>query len=165
MLRIHCLQLRRKLSDSAMEAQLHERPLYRRCVGLEGAARMPDDSISCGTPPTYIQTTLLSTPAVGYDAPDPIAIVFLDPEVSYTRSESPHKTLADVIALRRRCGAGQRRDGRGNAARRRRTSSALPAARCSSILRPCRKLSAPGAFSVESCECGVAEGATMGRSA
>ena len=44
MLRIHCLQLWWNLSDPAMEEELHERPLYRRFVGLEGAARMPDES-------------------------------------------------------------------------------------------------------------------------
>jgi putative tricarboxylic transport membrane protein len=61
------------------------------------AAGKPDGSIFYGTTPTYIQTTLLSKPKVGYDGLDPIAIVFLDPEVIYTRSESPYKTLADVI--------------------------------------------------------------------
>ena len=40
MLRIHCLQLWWNLSDPAVEEELHERPLYRRFVGLEGAARM-----------------------------------------------------------------------------------------------------------------------------
>jgi IS5 family transposase len=44
MLRIHCLQLWWNLSDPAMEEELHERPLYRRFVGLEGAARMPDET-------------------------------------------------------------------------------------------------------------------------
>jgi transposase, IS5 family len=44
MLRIHCLQLWWNLSDPAMEAELHERPLYRRFVGLDGAARLPDES-------------------------------------------------------------------------------------------------------------------------
>ena len=44
MLRIHCLQLWWNLSDPAMEEELHERPLYRRFVGLDGAARMPDES-------------------------------------------------------------------------------------------------------------------------
>jgi hypothetical protein len=34
MLRIHCLQLWWNLSDPAMEEELHERPLYRRLVGL-----------------------------------------------------------------------------------------------------------------------------------
>ncbi len=63
------------------------------------AAGKPDGSIFYGTTPTYIQTTLLSKPKVGYDGLDPIAIVFLDPEVIYTRSESPFKTLADVIAF------------------------------------------------------------------
>ena len=61
------------------------------------AGGKPDGSLFYGTTPTYIQTTLLSKPAVGWDGLDPIAIVFLDPEVLYTRSESPHKTLADVI--------------------------------------------------------------------
>jgi len=44
MLRIHCLQLWWNLSDPAMEDELHERPLYRRFVGLEGAARIPDET-------------------------------------------------------------------------------------------------------------------------
>jgi IS5 family transposase len=44
MLRIHFLQLWRNLSDPAMEEELHERPLYRRFAGLEGAARMPDET-------------------------------------------------------------------------------------------------------------------------
>ena len=61
------------------------------------AAGKPDGSVFYGTTPTYIQTTLLSKPAVGWDGLDPIAIVFLDPEVIYTRTESPYKTLGDVI--------------------------------------------------------------------
>ena len=44
MLRIHCLQLWWNLSDPVMEEELHERPLYRRFVGLDGAARLPDES-------------------------------------------------------------------------------------------------------------------------
>ena len=43
-LRIHCLQLWWNLSDPAMEEELHERPLYRRFAGLEGAVRMPDET-------------------------------------------------------------------------------------------------------------------------
>ncbi|MFZ2651943.1 MAG: tripartite tricarboxylate transporter substrate binding protein [Burkholderiaceae bacterium] len=61
------------------------------------AGSAPNGAMFYGTTPTYIQTTLLSKPAVGYDGLDPIAIVFIDPEVIYTRSESPFKTLADVI--------------------------------------------------------------------
>jgi len=44
MLRIHCLQLWWNLSDPAMEEELHERPLYRRFVGLDGSARLPDET-------------------------------------------------------------------------------------------------------------------------
>jgi IS5 family transposase len=44
MLRIHCVQLWWNLSDPAMEEELHERPLYRRFVGLEGAPRVPDET-------------------------------------------------------------------------------------------------------------------------
>lgn len=44
MLRIHCLQLWWNLSDPAMEEELHERPLYRRFAGLQGAARLPDET-------------------------------------------------------------------------------------------------------------------------
>ena len=61
------------------------------------AGSKPDGAMFYGTTPTYIQTTLLSKPAVGYDGLDPIAIVFIDPEVIYTRTDSPHKSLKDVI--------------------------------------------------------------------
>ena len=44
MLRIHCLQLWCNLSDPSMEEELHERPLYRCFVGLQGAPRLPDES-------------------------------------------------------------------------------------------------------------------------
>ena len=62
------------------------------------AGSPPNGAMFYGTTPTYIQTTLLSKPAVGYDGLDPIAIVFIDPEVIYTRAESPFKSLGDVIA-------------------------------------------------------------------
>ena len=63
------------------------------------AKSAPDGSVLYGTTPTYIQTTLLSKPAVGYDGLDPLAIMFIDPEVIYTRTESPFKTLAEVVAF------------------------------------------------------------------
>lgn len=44
MLRIHCLELSWILSNPAMEEELHVRPLYRRFVGLDGAARIPDET-------------------------------------------------------------------------------------------------------------------------
>ena len=44
MLRVHCLQLWWNLSDPAMEEELHERHLFRRFCGLDGAPRMPDET-------------------------------------------------------------------------------------------------------------------------
>jgi tripartite-type tricarboxylate transporter receptor subunit TctC len=70
--------------------------------GARAVARVaqakPDGSMFYATTPTYIQTTLLSRPEFGYDALDPVAVVFLDPEVIYTRTESPHRTLAEAMA-------------------------------------------------------------------
>jgi putative tricarboxylic transport membrane protein len=62
------------------------------------ASAKPDGSMFYGTTPTYIQTTLLSKPPVGWEGLDPVAIVFLDPEVIYTRADSAHKGLADAMA-------------------------------------------------------------------
>jgi tripartite-type tricarboxylate transporter receptor subunit TctC len=56
-----------------------------------------DGSIFYATTPTYIQTTLMSKPSVGYDALEPLVVVFLDPEVIYTRAESPFKSLKDAV--------------------------------------------------------------------
>ncbi len=57
-----------------------------------------DGSVFYATTPTYIQTTLLSRPEVGYDGLEPLVNVFFDPEVVYVRAESPFRTLADAIA-------------------------------------------------------------------
>lgn len=57
----------------------------------------PDGSIFYATTPTYIQTTLMSKPEVGYTALEPVAIVFEDPNVVFTRADAPFKTLTDVI--------------------------------------------------------------------
>lgn len=62
----------------------------------------PDGTVFYATTPTYIQTTLLSKPDVGYTALEPVAIVFEDPEVIFTRGDAPFKTLADVIEHARR---------------------------------------------------------------
>ncbi len=58
----------------------------------------PNGGMLYATTPTYIQTSLLSKPEIGFDGLDPIVIVFLDPEVIYTRADSPSKTLAEAIA-------------------------------------------------------------------
>lgn len=57
-----------------------------------------DGSVLYATTPTYIQTTLLSKPQYGYDSLMPVVTVFIDPEVIYTRTESPYKSLAEAIA-------------------------------------------------------------------
>lgn len=58
----------------------------------------PDGSVLYATTPTYIQTTLLSKPRYGYESLAPVVNVFFDPEVIYTRAQSPHRTLAQSIA-------------------------------------------------------------------
>jgi putative tricarboxylic transport membrane protein len=62
------------------------------------AQATPDGSVLYATTPTYIQTTLLSKPSHGYTALMPVVNVFFDPEVIYTRVESPHKTFGDAVA-------------------------------------------------------------------
>ena len=57
-----------------------------------------DGSVLYATTPTYIQTTLLSKPSHGYDSLMPVVNVFYDPEVIYTRAQSPYRSLADAIA-------------------------------------------------------------------
>ncbi len=63
-----------------------------------------DGSVLYATTPTYIQTTLLSKPQYGYDSLMPVVNVFIDPEVIYTRTESPHKSLAEAIADAKKTG-------------------------------------------------------------
>lgn len=63
-----------------------------------------DGSVLYATTPTYIQTTLLSKPQYGYDSLMPVATVFIDPEVIYTRADSPYKSLAEVVAAAKRTG-------------------------------------------------------------
>jgi tripartite-type tricarboxylate transporter receptor subunit TctC len=56
-----------------------------------------DGSIFYATTPTYIQTSLLSKTEFGYTSLDPLAVVFYDPEVLFTRTQSPFHNLADAI--------------------------------------------------------------------
>ena len=56
-----------------------------------------DGTMLYATTPTYIQTTLLSKPELGYADLDPIAIVFFDPEILYTRADAPWKDLKEVV--------------------------------------------------------------------
>ncbi len=61
-----------------------------------------DGSVLYATTPTYIQTTLLSKPQYGYESLLPVVTVFYDPEVVYTRAQSPHRTLAEAIDFARK---------------------------------------------------------------
>ena len=57
-----------------------------------------DGSVLYATTPTYIQTTLLSKPPHGYES---LTLFFFNDTATteiYTRTESPHNTLADALA-------------------------------------------------------------------
>jgi len=57
-----------------------------------------DGSMFYATTPTYIQTSLLSKMEFGYTSLDPLAVVFYDPEVLFTRAQSPFHNLGEAIA-------------------------------------------------------------------
>jgi tripartite-type tricarboxylate transporter receptor subunit TctC len=61
------------------------------------ARSAPNGGTFYATTPTYIQTSYLSRPEVGWDGLDPMAIVFLDPEVLYTRAQSAFRTLKEAM--------------------------------------------------------------------
>ena len=66
------------------------------------AQAKPDGSVFYATTPTYIQTSLLSKPEFGYTALEPVAIVFQDPEVIFTRADAPWKSLSELLDYARR---------------------------------------------------------------
>ncbi len=74
-----------------------------------------DGSVFYATTPTYIQTSLLSKPEYGYTALEPVAIVFQDPEVIFTRADAPWKSLVGTARLRapqsRQVALGRRQSG------------------------------------------------------
>jgi tripartite-type tricarboxylate transporter receptor subunit TctC len=57
----------------------------------------PDGATLYGTTPTYVYTSLMSSPPKTYKDLDPLANVFMDPEVAYTRADGPFKTVKDLI--------------------------------------------------------------------
>ena len=61
------------------------------------AAARPDGSMLYASTPTYILTSLLSRPTNTYRDLEPVANFFTDSEVIYVRSESPIKTVKDLI--------------------------------------------------------------------
>ncbi|MDB5594420.1 MAG: tripartite tricarboxylate transporter substrate binding protein [Hyphomicrobiales bacterium] len=61
------------------------------------AKAKPDGGMFYATTPTFIYTSLLSKPEASYKDLEPLVNVFFDPEVIYTASDGPLKTLGDVI--------------------------------------------------------------------
>ena len=79
-----------------------------KAVARVSAAR-PDGSMFYATSPTYILTSLLSSPTKTYRDLEPLVNFFNDSEILYTRANGPYKTLEDVMnrarATRGRWGA------------------------------------------------------------
>jgi len=61
------------------------------------ASAKPDGSMLYASTPTYILTSLLSRPTNTYRDLEPVANFFNDSEVIYVRTESPVKTIKDLI--------------------------------------------------------------------
>src|SRR3546814_516609 len=56
-----------------------------------------DGSIFYGTTPTFINTSLLSSPDYTYKDLAPVVNVFLDPQIVYVRADSPFESLDEVV--------------------------------------------------------------------
>ena len=56
-----------------------------------------DGSIFYGTTPTFINTSILSDVEYTYEDLEPLVNVFFDPQIVYTRGDSPFNSLAEVI--------------------------------------------------------------------
>jgi putative tricarboxylic transport membrane protein len=56
-----------------------------------------DGSILYGTTPTFINTSILSDVEYTYEDMEPLVNVFLDPQIVYTRGDSPFNSLAEVV--------------------------------------------------------------------
>lgn len=57
-----------------------------------------DGSILYGTTPTFINTSILSDVEYTYEDLEPLVNVFFDPQIVYTRAQSPFDSLEDVLA-------------------------------------------------------------------
>ena len=56
-----------------------------------------DGSVFYGTTPTFINTSILSDVEYTYEDLEPLVNVFFDPQIVYTRADSPFNSLAEVI--------------------------------------------------------------------
>jgi tripartite-type tricarboxylate transporter receptor subunit TctC len=70
------------------------------------AQATPDGATLYATTPTFVYTSLLSRPGVGYRDLEPLVNLFFDPEVLYVAADSPYATLQAVID-RARAGGGK----------------------------------------------------------
>jgi tripartite-type tricarboxylate transporter receptor subunit TctC len=61
------------------------------------ATSTADGSIFYGTTPTFINTSILSDVEYTYEDLEPLVNVFFDPQIVYTRADSPFDSLAEVI--------------------------------------------------------------------
>ena len=77
------------------------------------ARAKPDGSELYATTPTFIYTSLLSKPAASYHDLEPLVNIFYDPEVLFTATDSPYKSVKDVVEHAR---SGQGRWGAANPA-------------------------------------------------
>ena len=67
----------------------------------ELATSPPDGKTFYATTPTFIYTSLLSTPEYSYEDVEPLVNLFTDPELIYTSSDGPYQTLDDALAKAR----------------------------------------------------------------
>jgi len=87
---------------------VENRPGGSGAKAIAKVAQSPaDGSVFYVTTPTYIQTTLLSKLDFGYDSLDPLVTIFRDPEILYTRKQSPFNTLADAVNYAKQSGKGK----------------------------------------------------------
>lgn len=62
------------------------------------ATAKPDGYVLYGSTPTFIQTPLLTATKHDFRDLQPVANVFFDPMILYVRSESPYRSLKDLVA-------------------------------------------------------------------
>ena len=66
------------------------------------ATRRPDGYYLYGTTPTMLVTPIISRTRYSYEDLEPVANLFTDPMILYVKSESPWRTLDDVVSAARK---------------------------------------------------------------
>src|SRR6186713_316890 len=61
------------------------------------AGAKPDGAMFYATTPTFIYTSLMSTPSATYQDLEPLVNIFYDPEVLFTAADSKYDTLKSVL--------------------------------------------------------------------